>query len=186
MSNKVVATVGMAGSGKTELARLFVEKGFRKVRFGDLTEEELKNRNLPQNPQTEQLTREELRRKYGMSAYAILNIPKIDELLKNGNVIVDGLYSWEEYVTLQKHYGDKLFIIVIYASPRTRYNRLSERSMRPLTRQEAEARDYAEIENINKGGPIAMADYTIINEGSVSDLEKEFIKLLEKLQYEKT
>jgi dephospho-CoA kinase len=40
----VVAIVGMAGAGKSEVARIFEENGFKKVRFGDITEEEIKNR----------------------------------------------------------------------------------------------------------------------------------------------
>ena len=39
---KVVAMVGMPGSGKSEAARYLVEKGFSVVRFGDITDEELK------------------------------------------------------------------------------------------------------------------------------------------------
>ena len=34
-------------------------------------------------------------------------------------------------------------------------------------------RDFAEIENLNKGGPIAMADITLQNESSIEDLQKE-------------
>jgi hypothetical protein len=38
---------------------------------------------------------------------------------------------------------------------------------------EFQARDYSEIENIEKGGPIAMADYLVVNEGSLKDLHKK-------------
>jgi len=50
---------------------------------------------------------------------------------------------------------------------------------RPATRQQAIARDYAEIENIEKGGPIAMADYYILNVTTEEDVIKEARKLLE-------
>jgi len=33
-----------------------------------------------------------------MAAYAKLNLPRIDETLQKSNVVLDGLYSWEEYV----------------------------------------------------------------------------------------
>ena len=42
--------------------------------------------------------------------------------------------------------------------------------MRPLSKEQAKARDYAEIENIEKGGPIAMADIMIINESTQDEL----------------
>jgi len=53
---------------------------------------------------------------------------------------------------------------------------------RPLTHAEAASRDRTEIENTNKGGPIAMADYTISNESSISDLKKQTDEVLAKLK----
>jgi dephospho-CoA kinase len=47
-----------------------------------------------------------------------------------------------------------------------------------LTFEEAASRDKSEIENINKGGPIAMADFTIVNEASLKELEKETERVL--------
>ena len=48
--------------------------------------------------------------------------------------------------------------------------------------EEAAGRDRAEVENINKGGPIAMADYTIINESSLEDLEGEVRRVITSLR----
>ena len=48
--------------------------------------------------------------------------------------------------------------------------------------EEAARRDKAEIENINKGGPIAMADFTIINETSLDDLKKEMKTIISRLK----
>ncbi len=64
-------------------------------------------------------------------------------------------------------------MVAVWASSKTRYARLTCRSNRCLTLEEAVGRDRAEIENINKGGPIAMADFTIINESSLEDLRRE-------------
>ena len=35
---KVVSIVGMAGSGKSEVAKVFENNGYEKVRFGDITD----------------------------------------------------------------------------------------------------------------------------------------------------
>ena len=43
---KVVAIVGLAGTGKTEVARVFEEKGFVRVRFGQVTDDEIQRRGL--------------------------------------------------------------------------------------------------------------------------------------------
>jgi dephospho-CoA kinase len=175
---KVVSIVGMAGSGKSEVAKLFEMDGYRKVRFGDITDEEVKRRGLKLNEENERLVREQLRKEHGMHAYAKLNVLRIDEILTLASVVVDGLYSWEEYMYLKERYGNVFIVIAVWASPETRYKRLGEREHRPLTVAEAVSRDRAEIEISNKGGPIAMADFTIINESSIDNLKTETGKVL--------
>ena len=179
---KVVSIVGMTGSGKSEVSHVFEGNGFVKVRFGDVTDEEVRKRGLELNEQNERYVRELLRREYGMQAYAILNQPRIDSALEHSDVVIDGLYSWEEYLFLKSCFGEDFYAVAVWASPRTRYTRLSSRSNRGLTPEEAASRDKAEIENINKGGPIAMADFTIINESSVEKLEKEVERIIAKLR----
>ncbi len=170
---KVVSIVGMAGSGKSEVARVFEGAGYARVRFGDITDEEVRRRGLELNEKNERLVRQQLRTENGMAAYAKLSLPKIDRLLESGNAVVDGLYSWEEYTLMKDRYGGRSAVVAVWASPETRHQRLAQRPIRPLTREEAASRDVAEIQNLNKGGPIAMADFTIINESSLEALERE-------------
>jgi len=179
---KVVSIVGMTGSGKSEVARVFEESGFTRIRFGDITDEEIEKRGLEITEKNERNIRELLRQEHGMSAYAKLNLPRIDSALKRSNVVIDGLYSWEEYTCLKAYYGEAFYVVAVWASPKTRYARLSGRSNRGLTVEEAASRDRAEIENINKGGPIAMADFTIINESSLENLEEEAKKIIAGLR----
>ena len=47
---------------------------------------------------------------------------------------------------------------------------------RPFTMKEAEKRDYAEIEKLDKGGSIAMADYTLVNTKSMDYFLKQMDK----------
>ena len=166
----MVAIVGMTGSGKSEVARVFEARGFKKVRFGDITDEEVNKRDLPLNEENERLVRQQLRQEKGMGAYAILNMPGIDKYLESSNVVVDGLYSWEEYLLMKERYGDRFAVLAVWTSPARRYERLRQRRIRPLTTAEAASRDKAEIENSAKGGPIAMADFTVINEGTLQEL----------------
>ena len=178
---KVIAIVGMAGSGKSEVAKIFERDGFKKIRFGDITDEEISKRGLELNEENERYVRQQLREEHGMSAYAKLNLPRIDALLKSSDVIIDGLYSWEEYILLNSRYGNDFHVVAVWASPRTRYDRLAKRPIRPLKQEEAASRDTAELENTNKGGPIAMADFTITNESSLEDLERETKGVLSSL-----
>lgn len=179
---RVVAIVGMAGAGKSEVARIFQQHGFKKVRFGDITDEELNNRKLEPNEGNERYVRQHLRKAYGMAAYAKLNLPRIDSSLESSNVVVDGLYSWEEYVLLKEYYGQQFTSVAVWASPATRHIRLASRAKRPLTLEEAVMRDKSEIENINKGGPIAMADFTIVNEASLEEMERQTSSVISVLR----
>jgi len=179
--NKVVAIVGMAGSGKSAVSRVFEGKGFVRIRFGDVTDKEIRKRGLELNEANERLIREALRGKYGMEAYAILNQPGIDDALKHSDVVLDGLYSWEEYLFFHHQYGDNFRVLAVWSSPATRYARLKQRAHRPLTTTEAASRDRAEIENLNKGGPIAMADFTIANETTLEYLKSEAERVIREI-----
>jgi dephospho-CoA kinase len=178
---KVVAIVGMAGSGKSEVAKVFEQKGYTRIRFGDMTDIEIKKRSLEINEANERHIRELLRKELGMAAYAILNQPLIDEALQKTDVVADGLYSWEEYLSFKSHYSNNFFLVAVYSSPKTRYARLAERNIRPLTYEEASSRDKSEIENLKKGGPIAMADYTISNESNLEYLRIQTEVVLNRL-----
>lgn len=179
---KVVAVVGMPGSGKSEVVSTFKEHDFAVVRFGDITDEALKEKGLELTEENERPVREALRAEHGMAAYAKLSAPRIDAALKNHNVVVDGLYSWEEYIYLKEQYGEDFAVLAVWASPEIRYSRLTGRQVRPLTVKEAAGRDRAEIENLNKGGPIAMADFTVLNEGSLTDLRHQVERTIRKLK----
>lgn len=167
MANKIlIAFVGMPGSGKTEAVSFLQKKGFPILRFGDVTEEKLKEQNLAITPENEKTVREALRHEFGMAVYAEKSKTKIDALfVSHETVIIDGLYSWEEYLCLTKMY-QTVFVVCVYAERMVRYARLAKRKVRPLTEDQAIDRDRAEIEKLSKGGPIAIADYLIENNSS--------------------
>jgi len=192
MENKIVFIVGMAGSGKSVISDELVRKGFAYVRFGQVVMDEIKKRGLAVNEADENLVRVELRQKFGMGAMAILNIPKFDKLLESSNVVGDGLYSWTEYKILKEKYGSNMHVLAVFAPPELRYERLAGRArtatadpdnrFRATPKEDSEKRDYSEIENVEKGGPIAMADFTIVNTGTLRDAKKQLGKFLKQIK----
>lgn len=191
--SKLVCIVGMTGAGKSVVADFLVKRGYGFVRFGQITLDIVKERGLAPTEENERPIREAVRKEHGPGAYAILNIPKFDALLKSGNVVGDGLYSWSEYKILKEKYGSKFVVIAVYAPPEVRYERLASRTLavtdtalrhRPATPDAAKARDYAEIEKIEKGGPIAMADFTFVNIGTVSELLSAIEGVLSEIEKE--
>ena len=167
--NKIIAIVGMCGSGKS-VASEYLEKelNYKKVYFGGVTMKKLQEAGLEINPENEKMMREKLRKELGMSAYAKVLLPEIKELSKEHNVVLDGLYSWQEYKVLIEEIPN-LKLIAIVTDKNIRYQRLEIREIRPLTNIEANNRDLSEIENIEKAPPIAYADYFIFNNGTIDD-----------------
>lgn len=179
----ILAIVGMCGSGKSAACDYLQKKSFQRIYFGNWTLTELKKRRLEVNPANEKKVREDLRATHGMGAFAKLSIPRIQTLVNCSNKIcIDGLYSWSEYLILREAFNHSIKLIQIYADKEIRYSRLAKRKDRPLSREEAEERDIAEIENIAKGGPIAFCDSLVINDAALSGLCSHLEKLLTTLE----
>ncbi len=176
----ILFIVGMSGAGKSTCIDYLATKNIPSVYFGGVVVEETKRRHNGETSETwEKIVREEFRAKDGMAAIALRIIPKIEELLKtHDKVVADGLYSWSEYKVVKQHFGDKCLIVAITAPRKTRHERLAHRPIRPLNEAEVTAREYAEIENIEKGGPIANADYTVNNDKDPMTMIQELDRVL--------
>ncbi len=182
MSKIILAVVGLPGAGKTEAIEYLMNKtSWPKVYFGDVTFDEMKKVGLEINEANEKMTRERIRSELGMGCYAILSIPKIKEFLKNSNVFVESLYSWEEYLEMKKEFGDDFKVLAVFASPETRIGRMTNRPIRPLNREDVISRDYSQIANLHQAGPIARADFMIVNEGSKEDFYNQIDKVIKTL-----
>ncbi len=179
--NKIIAIVGMCGSGKSIATDIIVGKGYEKVYFGGVTLDKLKEKNLEVTPANEKMMREKLREDLGMGAFAKILLPKIQKLFEKGNVVLDGLYSWDEYKILKDSLGDNMKTIAIVADKKIRYRRLETREIRPLTNEEAQSRDLAEIENIAKAPPIAYADYYLLNNGTLEEYKERLEEILKEI-----
>lgn len=179
--NKIIAIVGMCGAGKSEVTNYFEEKGFARIYFGAVTFEEMAKRGLENNQDNERKIREEFRASGDMAIYAKLNEKKIAEAYSKGNVVIESLYSWSEYKYIKDIYGDNFKIISVVVDKDIRKERIGNRPTRALTSAEVDKRDLTEIENIEKAGPIAIADYYILNNSDMSHLLSECERILGRL-----
>lgn len=179
--NKLIAIVGMSGSGKSVTCSYLEENGFNNIYFGGIVLDELKKRNMERTFENEKIVREELRKQYGMSAIARLALPRIRESIKNSDTVLDGVYSFEEYKLLIEEFPN-LKLIAIVADKELRYKRVSMRDIRPHTKEEVRARDISEIEKLNKGGPLAIADYYICNNGDIENYHERLKDILECME----
>jgi len=183
---KLIAIAGMPGSGKGTLTDyLQNERQFPVVHFGNMLYEEVQRRGLD-NIKDEKFVREDMRKQEGKEVLAKRAADKADELLKNGApaIVLDGLYSWSEYKYLESKYGEQLLLIAVTAPRHLRYERAlarDEAHRKYTSAKQIRERDYAEIENLEKGGPIAFADYTIVNDGTPKQLLEKLDVVLKNL-----
>ena len=182
---KIVAFVGLAGSGKSTAVEYFTEKGYPKVYFGGVILQAMADAGIERTADNEQQFRESIREKEGKDFVANKIVNQIKHLSASGQhrIIADGLYTWTEYQVLKKAFPGELTLVAVVSPRHLRYHRLSERVVRPFTATEAHERDVTEIEHLEKGGPIAIADHYVINDGSVEELDQKLATLLESLGF---
>lgn len=159
----------MPGAGKGSCTDYLSQTyGWPVVHFGNMVYEEVQRRGLD-NVKDEKFVREDMRKTEGPEVLAKHVAKRAQEHFNNESsvVVLDGLYSWSEYKYLEETFGENLAVIAIAAPKQLRRKRVLDRkdSHRQYTLDELIKREISEIENIEKGGPIAYADYTIVNDG---------------------
>ena len=182
---KILAFVGLTGSGKTTAVEHFTKKGFPKVYFGGVIYKAMAEAGIERTADSERIFREKYREEHGKDVVANKIVEQIRELAAAGQhrVIADGIYTWSEYKVMKHAFPGELNVVAIVSPRRTRYHRLANRIERSYTETEAYERDQSEIENLEKGGPIAIADHYIINDDSEDALYEKLESLASELEF---
>ena len=172
---KIIALVGLAGSGKSSAVEYLTEKGFPKIYFGGVIYKAMDEAGIEKTWDNQQQFREEIRRREGKDFVIKRVIKNIHDFINAGQnkVVLDGLYTWSEYKLLKHEFPGQVVVIAIVTPKYLRYQRMAKRIERPMQPHEVDQRDWSEIENLEKGGPIAIADYFIINDGSLEQLHQK-------------
>lgn len=184
-SVKIVTLVGLAGSGKSTTTEYLKQKGYPSVYFGGVVINALKDAGLEITPSNEKMMRTKLREEFGKDVIVNKIVEQIQKLIKSGQkrIIADGLYTWTEYKILKKHFPTELKIIALVPPKNLRHKRISIRPDRAMTLAEVNDRDFNEIEALEKGGPIAIADYFIVNKGSVLRTRLKIDRILKEINF---
>lgn len=184
-STKILAFVGLAGSGKSSAIDYLTEKGFPKVYVGGLIVQGVIDQGLEPNQENERKYREEMRAEHGKEVFMKQAIIEMKKLVEAGQhkIVLDGLYTWTEYKLLKHEFPGELVTVAIVTPKHKRYQRMAQRDFRPLQPHEVDERDWAEIENIEKGGPIAIADYFVHNDGDIDKLYAQLDNILKDIRF---
>ncbi len=171
----------MPGSGKTTVASIAASSGFKVFSMGDIVRELAQNRGIEPTPEKLGEFMLTLRNEKGPTIVAAKTIEKIRQ---NGSlrICVEGLRSLQEVDMLSSEFYD-FFIIAVHSSPRTRFTRLTARERRddPKTHEIFTDRDRREI-GVGLGDVLAIADFAIVNEGSLEELKSIASRVLQMVE----
>ena len=172
---KIIALVGLAGSGKSSAVEYLTKKGFPKIYFGGVIYKAMEEAGIEPTWDNQQKFREEIRQREGKDFVIRRVIKNIRDLINAGQnkIVLDGLYTWSEYKILKHEFPGQVVVIAIVTPKHLRYQRMIKRPERPMQPREVDQRDWSEIENLEKGGPIAIADYFIINDSDLTQLHQK-------------
>lgn len=181
----MIAFVGMAGSGKSAAARYVKSKGVPAVYFGGILYKAMEEAGVEVTPESQQRFRFEIREREGKDFVAKRALEEVHGLIGAGQkrIVLDGLYSWTEYRLFKREFPGEVMVVAMVPPKKARHHRLIHRKDRPFTQDEANQRDWSEIEDIEKGGPIAVADYYIVNDGPEEDTHLKIDAVLKEIGF---
>ena len=172
---KLIITTGMPGAGKEEFLLAASDSGIPFLRMGDIVREfHAKRSEEDKDLSVGQLANLD-RQRYGFDIWAKRAMEKM-----SGDIfMIDGCRSMDE-VRAYRNISDDVNIVGIFASPKTRYDRLVKRGRddAPSNIEEFQARDTREL-GWGLGETMALADFMIINESSLDDFKRDVKKLME-------
>jgi len=173
---RVICVTGMPGCGKEEFVKVAEQRGLAIVRMGDIVREEAKRRGLKFSDETVGGMAHEERVKHGFGVWAERTAPRV----KDATTVIDGIRGREEVEVFRRTFGDRLAVVAIHASPRTRYARIRKRGRGDdvISEEEFHRREEREM-GWGLAEVIATADYMIVNEDGLEDLRAQCTKVLD-------
>jgi dephospho-CoA kinase len=175
----IVLLVGMPGSGKEEFKKVAMELGWEVVSMGDVVRNYTTSLGLELNEKNVGSVASRERETKGMDIWARRTLEKI----KNKKTVVDGIRNREEVEFFKKNLGEKLVLVAILSSEKTRFKRIINRGRPDDVKniEEFEERDRREL-SWGLGNVISKSDYFIVNEGTLEEFKEKVRSFLNSLK----
>ncbi|MEM3781832.1 MAG: AAA family ATPase [Candidatus Micrarchaeaceae archaeon] len=189
----VICIVGQIASGKSTVAELMKEKGYKTVEMGDVVREEMSKRNLEIDSKSLRNFSAELRSSYGNDVVARLTLKELRRLggTSMSNTVITGMRSTYEEAYFKKSIKG-LVVVAVLAPESIRFARIKKRNKPddPKTLEEFRAIEKKELGGFSAKGDFAhgilhaieTADYVLLNTGTTAQLRKDVYSLLEAIE----
>lgn len=173
----LIGLTGTNGAGKGEACAFFAKQGYKVYSLSDLIREELQKKGLPITRDNLIETGNTLREKFGPDVLARRVLKRI-----SGNAVIDSIRNPKEVEHFRRQRN--FILLAIEAPVEIRYERAKKRGREESasTLNEFQAKEAEEMSNKTKGQQLhncmAMADWTIINDGSLEDFHRKLEKFI--------
>ena len=176
---RVIATVGLAGSGKGEFAAVAERADVPVVTMGDVIRAECRERGLDPAEHHGEVA-SALREERGPAAIAEASLPHVETALEDAEtVVVDGIRSDVEVDAFEERFGEAFALVGIEAPFEVRRERIDDRGRDDVENGEAlAARDEREL-GFGLGAALDRADVTIENTGTLGAFRERVREVLE-------
>lgn len=179
----ILGITGTNGSGKGTVVEYLQSKGFKHYSARAFIAEEIERRGLPLERPSYQKTADSLRKEHG-PGYIIEQLVLRAQAV-GGDAAIESIRALGEAHFLHEH-GAKL--VAVNADQKLRYERTVERGSHTdnvdfetwVAQEEAEWHNEAAHE-MDVPGVMALADATIMNNGSLEDLQAQVDAVLREL-----
>lgn len=171
----VIGLTGKNAAGKGEVAAFLKDKSFYYYSLSDVIREELESKGIPITRDTLIITGNDLRQRFGADVLARLTIKKMDP---NRNYVVDSIRNPAEVNALR---GTERFVLLNIEAPAAiRFDRIRKRNRENDPKTFDDFQDIEEAERKSAAGHQqsiedcqALADYTLINDGTIEELQRK-------------
>ena len=184
---KVIGLTGTIGSGK-EVVKEFIKKKYNcyTVTLSDILKAELQKKGKTLDRTALQDLGNEMRKKYGNHILAMLAVEYLGR--DKQAIIIDGIRNLGEVDYLKKKFGNDFKLVAIDAPQEIRFQRIVTRGgedpkvWEEFVKSDERDQGVGELEHgLRVKDCINVADYTIVNDGSLEDLQKKVDETTEKI-----
>ena len=168
---RIVAVVGMPGSGKGVLARIAADGDIPVFAMGDIVREALIQADIEETPTSVGKMALAIRREHGEAIVATRMLPRVQALSAAPLILIEGVRQSAEMDIFHSAFGDDFSILAIRSPAEARGERIAERGRG----EDGDAQDFTERDarESDWGLPelIATASITLDNDSDLSTFE---------------